>query len=270
MRRIVLGVCCVLFWPVLVFAASDLVATYVYQDGSMMTLCVRDAEHVRMDTSKDSYTLLRGNKVYAVSREDGGWQVMDMEQMGSMASGMGSMFGGGQSDPTEYEMTYIKTGKKEAVAGYTGLVYNAEVKENGKLVSRDEVVLSTHGDLKRVNEGWVALVTAMTRAMGHAGDASLEKSLQEARDYGYGGMLRYGDEMKLKSLKSSDLKAAYYALPAGAQQVQVGTAPESGQGDDSVIEKDAEDVGQAAHDEAKDATIDEVREGVRNVFKSIF
>jgi len=273
MRRFLFAVCCLLIWPVSGHAASDVVATYVHQDGTMMTLYVRDAEHVRMDTSKDSYTLLKGDKVYAVSRDDEGrWQVMDMEKMAAMASGMGSMFGGGGPDPAGYEFSYAKTGRKETVAGYTGLVYNAEVKEKGKLVSRDEVVLSTHGDLVKVNDGWTALAVKMTKAMGRSGDASLQKSLQEAREYGYGGVLRYGDEMQLKSLKLKDLPSSYFALPEGAQEMgqdmnQAEAAPEQG---DGVLDKDAKDVGQAAHDEAKDATIDEVREGVRSMFKSIF
>ena len=34
--------------------------------------------------------------------------------------------------------------------------------------------------------------------------------------------------------------------------------------------QDAKDVGQAARQETKDATIDEVKEGVRGIFKSLF
>ncbi len=44
----------------------------------------------------------------------------------------------------------------------------------------------------------------------------------------------------------------------------------SGDTGKSVIEDDVKDVGRAAHDEAKQATVDEVREGVRNVFKGLF
>ncbi|MBU1000971.1 MAG: hypothetical protein KKE73_00435 [Proteobacteria bacterium] len=235
----------------------------------MMTLCVRDAEHVRMDTSPTSYMLLKGNRVYSVNRDDdGNWQVMDMEKMGAMASGMGSMFGGGTTDPVDYEMGYTKTGKTEKIAGYTGQVYTAEVKENGKLVSRDEVVLSPHGDLKKVNEGWVALARRMTGAMNHSGGAALEKSLQEAEESGYGGMLRSGDDLRLHDLKKKDLAASYYALPAGSQEHEVQSSPQST--DDAGLGQDAKDVGQAARDEAKDSTIEGVREGVRDMFKSIF
>ncbi len=43
---------------------------------------------------------------------------------------------------------------------------------------------------------------------------------------------------------------------------------ESAVGD--MVEEDAKDVGEAAHQEAKDATIEEVREGVQNMFKGLF
>lgn len=62
---------------------------------------------------------------------------------------------------------------------------------------------------------------------------------------------------------------------AGATYPQAGTQetdrPSSaGSQAGQVLEDDAAEVGQAAHQEAKDATIEEVREGVQNVFKSLF
>lgn len=52
-----------------------------------------------------------------------------------------------------------------------------------------------------------------------------------------------------------------YSQPAASsEKSEVGAA----------LNKDAKDVGQAARQETKDATIDEVKEGVRSVFKSLF
>lgn len=100
-------------------------------------LAVRDADHVRMDTSQDGYMLVRGEKVYSVSKDDSGkWMVMDMDQMGKMTSGgLAGFFGGGNDDPKAYKATYVKTGKSESIAGYTGAVYNVKVFENGQLIS---------------------------------------------------------------------------------------------------------------------------------------
>ena len=55
------------------------------------------------------------------------------------------------------------------------------------------------------------------------------------------------------------------SLPAAADD----TARARDEGGD-VLEEDARDVGEAAHQEAKEATMDEVREGVQNVFKGLF
>ncbi|MFA5323273.1 MAG: DUF3617 domain-containing protein [Smithella sp.] len=51
---------------------------------------------------------------------------------------------------------------------------------------------------------------------------------------------------------------------------KVAPATQTGSGVGEVLAEDAKDVGQAAKDEVKQSTIDEVREGVRNVFRDIF
>ncbi len=61
---------CLLFSaPVL---AGDISATYQYSDGQTMTITVRDASHVRMDTTPDSYMLLKGKKIYIVNKDEDG------------------------------------------------------------------------------------------------------------------------------------------------------------------------------------------------------
>ncbi|MCK5349595.1 MAG: hypothetical protein KAJ25_09410, partial [Desulfobacula sp.] len=73
---------CLLFFTSTAIAATDIVATYKYQDGSMVTIVTRDSRHVRMDTSATSYLLLQEDKVFSVSQDDSGqWMVMDMGQM---------------------------------------------------------------------------------------------------------------------------------------------------------------------------------------------
>ena len=151
---------CLLFFASTAIAATDIVATYKYQDGNMVTVVTRDARHVRMDTSATSYLLLQEDKVYSVSQDDSGqWMAMDMGQMKAVtSSGFTSLFGGGETKTKkEYSVKYEKTGQKEKIAGYTGVVYDVEVMEGGKVVRRDEVVLSSHSDLKKVNEGCLPL-----------------------------------------------------------------------------------------------------------------
>jgi hypothetical protein len=311
----------ILFFASSAVAATDIIATYKYQDGNMLTIVTRDKDHVRMDTSATSYMLLKGDKVYSVSQDDSGqWMVMDLGQMAAAASSSSftSLFGGGEQvvQEKEYSANYEKTGRKEKIAGYTGVVYNAEVKEDDEIIRRDEVVLCSHSDIKKINDGWSAIAAKMSENMGQEMAKSIEQATKEAKAAGYGGMLRYGDEMKLQSLKKMNLNVSYYDIPSGAQYVEMGQMPNSqqqptydeqqqiydqqqqeqdmqqqyeqqqgyqDQGQQEVyneqeqqnqagqvLEQDAQDAGTAAHDEAKDATNDKVREGVRTLFDSLF
>ncbi len=312
-----------LFFATTALAATDIVATYQNSDGSMITIVTRDKAHVRMDTSPTSYLLLKEKKVYSVSQDDmGQWMVMDMDQLKQINtnSSFMSLFGGGDQEAapeteTAYEANYEKTSQREKIAGYTGTVYNIEVIENGEIVRRDEVVLCTHSDLKKVNEGWMAISSTMSELMGEEMSKSMEQASKQAKEAGYGGMLRYGDEMKLSNLKKMNLSTTYYQLPEGAKMVQMGAMPQGmpstppnthppqqtptqpqdlnpvpypGQPQtipDSQtvpqpqtvpaqqtggLEQDAKDVGDAARDEAKQSTEEEVREGVRSIFKGLF
>jgi hypothetical protein len=217
-------------------AADDIAATYVYKNGDKATLVTRDNQHVRMNVSPDDYMLLQKGKVYAVSKEDGGkWTVMDMSQMKAMTSGgMAGLMAGAKapapSQDKEYTVKYEKTGKKEKIAGYEGEVYNAKTLEGGKIVSQDEIVLCNHDDLKKVNEAWAAIAVGMSNIMGEKKAGSLEKATKEANAAGYGGILRYGDEMKLESLKKQSLDNSTYQIPPGAEIMDLGAMPGMPQG----------------------------------------
>lgn len=260
MRRIVLLLCLVLAMPAAALAASDIVATYKYADGTMVTLCTRDAQHVRMDTSPTAYTLLSNGKVYSVNCDSGPCQVYDLGAMtAGMAGGLTSMFGGG-SEP-EYEVRYEKTGKIETIAGYKGTVYNAVVFEDGKVVRRDEMVLSTHSNIKKITDAWMAMADALTQSMGQ----SFQDSLDEAKKMGYGGILRYGNEMRLAKLSVRNLDAAYYKLPADAQQARM-QQPAQQEDNDMGLGDDAKEIGA----DAKETTKDEIKGSIRNAIGDLF
>jgi hypothetical protein len=261
MRKLIFLMCLFVALPICAQAGSDIIATYKYSDGSMVTLCTRDSKHVRMDTSPTSYMLLSGNKVYSVSRDDNGiWHAMDMDQIKGMGSSFTSMFGGGD-EPTEYDVRYEKTGKTEKIAGYTGTVYNAVVFENGKVTSRDEVVMSTHSNIKKLTKGWMAMASRMTNM-----NQSFDDSLEEASKMGYGGMLRYGKDMRLSNLKVKNLKSSYYKLPSGTQQTQAQRPPKQQDSNDMGLSNDAKEIGQ----DAKQATKDEIKSGSRDTINDLF
>ena len=266
MRKLFLSVCFLLLTPIFAHAASDVIATYKYSDGSMMTLCTRDAQHVRMDTSPTSYLLLKGGKVFAVNQDEAGnWRVMDMDQIKNLG-GPSSMFGGGTTTIPAYEIRYEKTGKSEKIAGYNGVVYTAVSYEDGKVVSRDEIVLSSHSNIKKLSDGWAAIAARLGQSIDQQMAQYIEHSAKEAKNMGYGGMLRYSNQLRLSNLQVKNLDASYYALPSGAQQVQA-NAPSQQQGtDDMGLGDDAKDLG----NEARDATKDEIKSDIRGVISDIF
>ena len=263
MRQLFIVLFVVLLMPMSARAALDIVATYTYSDGTMVTLVTRDAQHVRMDTSPTSYTLLSSGTVYSVTcDESGACNAYDLSQMMKAGGGLSSMFGGGESEP-EYAVRYEKTGRTESVAGYKGTVYEVRVFEDGKVVDRDEMVLSKHSNIKKLTEGWIAMAEAMTQTMGQ----SFQDSMEEAKKMGYGGMLRYGTDMRLTSLTVKNLNSSYYTLPANSQQVQVQQPSAQQQSsDDMGLESDAKEVGY----DAKQATKDEIKSGIRDAISDMF
>ncbi len=303
MRNLLIG--CLIFMATTAAAATDIVATYKYEDGNMVTIVTRDSQHVRMDTSPTSYMLLQEDKVYSVSKDENDqWMVMDMDQLKAVTStDFMSLFGGGTTETKKeepYTATYEKTWQREKIAGYTGVIYNLEVKQGNQIVRRDEVVLGTHSDLKKVNKAWVAISAKMGEILGDEMAQSVEKATKEANEAGYGGMLRYGDEMILHSLRKMNLNLSYYRVPPEAQYVNMGQMPSQTQGGtpqdqqqggtssqdtnseipsdlDNLPDLDTETTGEGipengeAEKQKKEKTSEEaLEESVNNLLKSIF
>lgn len=278
MLKKVLFVCICLLFSASVFA-GDISATYQYSDGQTMTISVRDASHVRMDTTPDSYMLLQGKKIYIVSKdEEGNWSAMDLEQMKGMAGMMGGLLGK-KKDATQYDMKLKDTGKQEEIAGLKGNVYSATYYENNKAVSTNEIVFCNKKDIQKINDAWISIAAGLAQVMGQDMSQLLEKSNRLAKENNYGVMIRMGNDMKLKSISQKSMEDSFFKLPSGVEVMDVsmpmGDAVESQTGQeenqsDSAISQDAKDVGQAARDEAKNATVDEVRKGVRGLFDKVF
>jgi len=280
MRRILMSVCLLLFVCTGSTWAGDIVATWKYTDGSTMKLSARDDQHIRMDTAPDSYTLLTGSKVYMVQKDDDGWQATDMEKMAGM---MGGMFGGQKKkvNVDDYKTTYKYTGKKETIAGYKGKVYRVEVRDGaGKLVSSDELVLSTSKDILRVNMAMARISSKMT-GMAVSGLSANPEAIKKQADK-YGSVLRYGKDMTLVAVKKSSLKSSHYELPKGTTQREVKAPKKPPQKTTAAAnEKTAGNKGgffgdlfKSSEGEAKDQTktntTGEVKEGVNKLFNKFF
>lgn len=279
MRRSVIISCLMLLVLTGTGWAGDIVATWKYSNGATMTLSARDDDHIRMDTAKDSYTLLTGGKTYMVTRGDDGWQATDMEKMAGM---MGGVFGGQKKvDVDDYKTTYKYTGKKETVAGYTGKIYQVEVRDGaGKLVSSDELVLSTSKDIFRINMAMARIGSKMS-GMAASGMSAKPEAVKKQADQ-YGSVLRYGKDMTLVSIKKPSLKASHYELPSGTTQREVkapSTAPQdtTGAANEQTAGKKSGFFGSllkssedAAKEQTETNTTNEVKEGVNKIFNNFF
>ena len=277
MKRIITAFtfCLCLLLPLSAWS-QDIVSTWRHQNGTTMKLAMRNANHVRMDTGKDKYILVNGEKVYMVSKRDGQWTVMDMDVLAGMMSRFGIQAGATSQNADDYQSSFKNTGRNETVAGYRGSVYVAETKDqSGQLIDRSEIVFSKHQDVAEASKAWMSIASRLGDIVGAQTSKEIKEATKQAQTSGYGGMLRVG-EMTLVSIKKPSLDAAYFDLPEGAEVVDMDTmSDQANQASDSADESNfakelGEEAGNAAQEEAKQNTIDEVREGVNGLFKKIF
>lgn len=277
MKRI-LTICMLLFFPCSALA-GDIVATWVHKDGTTMKFSIRDSDHIRMDIQPDVYMLLSGSKLYQINKSEGQWTATDIDEMSGMMKKFGSQ---GSVKINKFKTTYKYTGRKEKIAGYKGKVYLVETDDGAGHKQKNEVVFCTHSDIKKASKAYTILTSQMGKMMGPGMSQAMEQNSKEAEKAGYGGLLRSGSELKLQSLEKKSFSPAWYELPEGVKMVNMrgpsspppqvkssstGQSSEKKGGFFSDIAKDSEN---AAKDETKDSTVQEVREGVRNMFKKIF
>lgn len=258
----------VLLLPVTAFA-TDILATWQDGQGNLLKVAHRDDSHVRMDTQPDSYMLLQDDKVYIVTKDEGEWQVVDMDQM----SGMMTMLGKDTvSSVDSYNTTIKKTGRTEKIASYKGTVYLVEVRDaNQQLVDKAEVVFSGHSDVRRASQAMTTLSMKMAGKMGEGVSREMNAAMRQAEDHNYGGVLRYSADMTLVNIEKGALPADYFLLPQNAGQIDVGSQPaaqpQKKSGFLGALLGDSES---AAKEETRSSTVEEVREGVRGVFNNLF
>lgn len=273
MKRVItsFALCLLLLLPLSAWSA-DVVSTWRHQNKTSMTLAMRDVNHIRMDTGKDSYILVNAEKVYMISRQDGKWTAMDMDVLAGMMNQFGIRAGTTPPQETDYQSTFKKTGRTETVAGYQGDVYAVETKDqSGQLIDRSEVVFSTHADVKLASKAWMNIASRMGDIVGAQTSRDIETAAKQAP---YGGMLRVG-EMALVSIEKPSLDATYFDLPKGAEIVDMDTIGSHGeQAGNEARDAGLEELGEAAAQDAQEQTepdaIEEVKKGVDGLFKKIF
>lgn len=178
-----------------------------------------DAGKVRMNVPDkqggDSYMLVLDGKTYMVSNSGGKTMVMDLAQLGSMASGFGVNMGGGDSFKQEL-VKYNKTGKSETVAGYKGKIYTLTWRDS-KGTHTADAVLSSHKNVREFSEAWMHMAEAMANSMGQK--ITSDKSIWSFLEREGKGVLRLGDDFRVVSIESKNIDANRFVLPAAPMQM---------------------------------------------------
>ena len=210
---------------------ADLSGVWGLEDGAQMRIDYRDDDNVRMSLDDNHYQLLSGGRLYAVSRDNGRWEVIDVESMSQQmkALGLGKVFSPSQMKGSETadEVHFRKTGRKETVGGLTGEVYEITVREASGRVETAEAVLADNEEIVTLQRA-MALITArhVEAWSGQQATQAFDALSRAAQQQQRGALLRYEQQIRLVSLSADSLPDTHFQLPENARTVDA-----SGQGD---------------------------------------
>lgn len=248
---------------------ADITAVFESEDGGM-TIEYRDDNHVRMRTADNTFFVIRDGKGYMVSREGGEWLVIAVDDTSKMM--------GGGADDREFDLR--DTGRTETIAGIKGRVYEYAERDSwtGDLGPTTEIVLSDDADVRAVYRG-IMRTTGILTAM-----AGGQMENPGAPAIGDKGLLRHGNEWRLLSLNRNPIPDRHFSLPAEPRRMPgfgspTGDTPRGAAAErhdertPGWVEKEAQDIGRVAADEARGVSRDasnEVRENVRDGIRGLF
>ena len=289
----VLVACLFLLWPGLVWA--DLVGTYDLSEGNMMVVEYHDQNTFRMNMGSDSYVLMNQGKAYMVSKQDGGWEAVSVESMKAMMNRMGFGQKIEQKMQNQTPPKFEDTGRTERIAGLTGKVYLVTTTDSNGTAETVEMVFGQDPRLVTLQNANIRLAEAWSNRRGRDGGPTFGEIMKRYQSHGpQGGILRYGDTMRLISLQDTELAASRFALPkvkevafpGGAMpsqpQAQVppqnpvasAPPPPAPPQEDGRITKGAKRIGERAANKTEDSigrNVDKgVQKGVDSLLKGIF
>ncbi|MFZ5491234.1 MAG: hypothetical protein ACOY6E_01875 [Pseudomonadota bacterium] len=193
-------------------AFADLTAVYDLGGGDQLRVEYLDAANFRIGTDAENYQLMLDGRLYAVAQG----QVIDVEKVSRQIRAVGAdtflagLLGDATSDvPTDISVRAL--GRQETVAGYTGDVYEAVARtSNGE--QRAELVVTDDANLKAVQDALMKVAKDAVAAVG-AESSAYTRPLQQVEQQGLGGLLRYGEDLRLVSLDHTPIPAGRIRLP---------------------------------------------------------
>lgn len=193
----------------LAFPVQGDIAEVINNDGQRMIFEYQgDQLRVNMD-QQDSYMIQQGERVYMVSESNGETMVIDLKQTLSM---FGNMAEAAIPDMAAVRVESLQpTGRRETVAGIDGEVYLLQyTNEEGK-PAEAEMVLSSDpramGFRDAVHQ-WATSLSSMLAMQGTHNDLHSQLDTIEL------GVLRYGDDMRVTSIRKTRVPGERFVLPA--------------------------------------------------------
>lgn len=193
-------------------AWADITAVYAMAGGDELRVEYRDAANFRVGTDARHYQLMLDGRLYAVVEG----QLIDVDSASRQIRAIGAdtflagLLGDATSDvPTDVSVRRL--GRQETVAGYQGEVYEALARtSNGE--QRAELVVTNNPDLKSVQDAMMKVAKEAVAAIG-AKSSPYARPLEQVEQQHLGGLLRYGQELRLVSLDRAPIAAGRIDLP---------------------------------------------------------
>ncbi|TGD71197.1 hypothetical protein E4634_19500 [Mangrovimicrobium sediminis] len=196
--------------------ASADIAEVVTGEGDLMSFeYAGDKLRINPPDADGSYMLIRDAHMYVVTDNEGESMVFDMNSAFNMFGGMAA-----SATPSEVEgrMVSLKpTGKTETLGGMSGEVYLLTYIDDDGRERSSEMVLSK--DPRAL--GFRDAISAMARNIVKSID---QEKFKQQLDAGNDmqrelekldmGVLRYGEDMKVRSITETDVADARFVLPA--------------------------------------------------------
>lgn len=223
MKRLTVAVMAVFFSAVASAGGTAVIGTD--HASEQVTLEYADGK-IRLGAEQqgDNYIIVEGDKVYAVTYENGRPVVLDLAAMGKMLGAVGGTAGQlplqmGRQIGEILELRSL--GRNETLAGITGQLHELVYLDAEGDRQTEEVVLSTDPAVCELTQVMLQLSRVLVTILGQPVDPldALERILQNGRQ----GLLRIGSEVRLASLSTKTPAVERFVLPA-----QPGSMPNLG------------------------------------------
>jgi len=197
-------------------AAHADIAEVETEGGDIMTF-EYEGDMLRISPAQNSqgYMLMRDGKMYVVTENDGQPMVFDM---GSAMKMFGSMAKSATPSTIDSEVLSLKaTGKSETLGGIQGDVYQLRYIDHEGKERQADMVLSDDALARGFRDAIQSMALTMASSLDKdtfKDEIEAGQDLQQQLSSLNKGVLRYGRDLQVRSIKDTTVEAQRFVLPA--------------------------------------------------------